>query len=122
MWELLPPQVRPRGAPRADERTARQLHEDYERFRGGLPRPLEPYVLATYGINLASAYGGLRAKNPFGKASGQLSLAAHQVEKDAEAGLGFVVLKTDIAQDQQGEPSLPEWAIPQTRMLVKPIR
>ena len=56
MWEFLPPQVRLRGAPRADERTARQLREDYERFRDGLPRPLEPYVLATYAINLASAY------------------------------------------------------------------
>src|SRR2546426_12242932 len=85
MWEFLPPQLRLRGAPRADERTARQLREDYERFRDGLPRPLEPYVLATYGINLASAYGGLRVKNPFGKASGQLSLARHQVEKDARS-------------------------------------
>ena len=122
MWEFLPPQVRLRGAPRADERTARQLREDYERFRDGLPRPLEPYVLATYAINLASAYGGLRVKNPFGKASGQLSLAAHQVEKDAEAGLGFVVLKTVIAQDQQGEQSMREWAIPETRMLVERIR
>src|SRR5438093_11759769 len=122
MWEFLPPQVRLRGAPRADERTARQLREDYERFRDGLPRPLEPYVLATYAINLASAYAGLRVKNPFGKASGQLSLATHQIERDAAAGLGFVILKTVIAQDSSGEQSMREWAIHETRMLVEPIR
>jgi hypothetical protein len=61
-------------------------------------------------------------KNPFGKASGQLSLARHQVEKDAEAGLGFVVLKTVIAQDAKGEQTMRAWAIPETRMLVERIR
>ncbi|MGH6629876.1 MAG: hypothetical protein ACREB3_09115, partial [Burkholderiales bacterium] len=67
-------------------------------------------------------YGGLKLKNPFGKASGQLSLARHQVVKDAEAGLGFVVLKTLIAQDRAGEQTMREWAIPETRMLVERIR
>jgi hypothetical protein len=122
MWEFLPPRVRLRGNPRLREKDGRQLRQDFERFRAGLPRPLEPYILSTYGIDLTSEYGGLRLKNPFGKASGQLSLARHQVAKDAEAGLGFVVLKTVIAQDRAGEQTMREWAIPETRMLVERIR
>ncbi len=122
MWEYLPPRVRLRGTPRPDEPSARQLGEDFERFCDALPRPLESYVLATYGLDLTSTYGGLRVKNPFGKASGQLSLAPHQVEKDAEGGLGFVVLKTVIAQNPAGQQSMYEWAIPETRMLVERIR
>ena len=122
MWEYLPPKVRLRGTPCPGEADARRLAEDFESYRAGLPRPLEPYVLETYGIDLGSVYGGLKIKNPFGKASGQLSLAPHQVEKDAEAGLGFVVLKTVIAQDRAGEQTMREWAIPETRMLVERIR
>ena len=122
MWELLPPRVRLVGAPCLSESMARQIADDYQRFCNALPRPLEAYVLARYGIDLASEYAGLRVKNPVGKASGQLSLAAHQVERDAEAGLGFVVLKTVIAQDSSGDQSMRDWAIPETRMLVEPIR
>jgi len=122
MWEFLPAQIRLRGSPRPADRYARQLRADFEAFRAGLPRPLEAYILSTYGIDLTSSYGGLKVKNPFGKASGQLSLMRHQVEKDAEAGLGFVVLKTVIAQDAAGEQSMHEWAIPETRMLVERIQ
>lgn len=122
MWEFLPPKFRLRGNPRLREQDSLQLRKDNERFRAGLPRPLEPYILSAYGIDLTSDYGGLNSKNPFGKASGQLSLARHQVVKDAEAGLGFVVLKTLIAQDRLGEQTMREWAIPETRMLVERIR
>lgn len=122
MWEFLPPRVRLRGAPRPGEHITRRLTEDYERFREGLPRPLEAYVREAYGIDLTSDYGGRRIKNPFGKASGQLSLARHQVEKNTEAGLGFVVLKTVIAQNRAGEQTMSAWAIPETRMLVERIR
>jgi len=97
--------------------------KDFENFgANGLPRPLEPYVLSAYGVDLASTYAGLPVKNPFGKASGQLSLALHQVSKDATAGLGFVILKTVIAQDKRGEQSMWEWAIPETHMLVERTR
>ena len=122
MWEFLPPRVRLRGVPHPGERMASRLAEDYERFREGLPRPLEPYIQESYGIDLTSDYGGRQVKNPFGKASGQLSLARHQVEKDAEAGLGFVILKTVIAQNQAGEQTMSAWAIPETRMQVERIR
>jgi hypothetical protein len=122
MWELLPPRVRLVGPPCLSERSARQVAHDFEQFRDGLPRLLESYVLATYGIDLTSEYAGLRIKNPLGKASGQLSLAPHQVERDAAAGLGFVILKTVIAQDSNGSQSMREWAIPETRMQTEPIR
>ncbi len=122
MWEFLPPRVRLRDAPDPGAPQAQRLAADYERFRDGLPRPLETYLLSAYDLDATSAYGGWRVKNPFGKASGQLSLARHQVEKDAEAGLGFVVLKTVIAQDRSGAQTMREWAIPETRMLVERVR
>jgi len=122
MWELGPPRVRLTGTPRLSSADARRLSEDFERFREGLPRPLEDYIRSAYGLDLESEYGGLKIKNPFGKASGQLSLARHQVEKDAQGGLGFVVLKTVIAQNRAGEQAMRDWAIPETRMLVEPIR
>ncbi|MCZ6515541.1 MAG: hypothetical protein O6850_06725 [Acidobacteria bacterium] len=122
MWELFPPKIRLTGRPQPGAEAAANLAKDFERFRDGLPSGLESYILETYGINLAGVYGGHAIKNPFGKASGQLSLVRHQVEKDAEAGLGFVILKTLIAQDSTGEQSMHEWAIPETRMLVEKVR
>lgn len=97
------------------------LARDYERFSAGLPHPLEDYVREHYEIDLSSEYGGLPVKNPFGKASGQLSLNISQVRRDAEDGLGFVVLKTIIAEDASGAQSMSEWAIHETRMIVEPI-
>src|SRR5438045_2129974 len=93
-----------------------RIKSDHERFASGLPRPLEAYVLETYGISLASTYAGLPVRNPFGKASGQLSLNVNQVSRDAEAGLGFVVLKTVIAQDASGAQSMKAWTIHATKI------
>jgi dihydroorotate dehydrogenase len=101
---------------------ASKLAEDYERLSRGLPPRLEEYVLERYRLDLASEYGRLRVKNPFGKGSGQLSLNLKQVRADADAGLGFVVLKTIIAEDERGNQSMSEWAIPETRMKVEPVR
>ena len=98
-----------------------RIVEDYARFASGLPNPLEAYVLDTYGISLASEYAGLPVRNPFGKASGQLSLNISQVARDVESGLGFVVLKTLIAQDVSGAQSMKAWAIPATKMTVEEI-
>lgn len=120
MFELLPPKVRLQGPPKLHTKDAARLQSDFERLR--LPRPLEPYVLETFGIDLSTFYGGVRIKNPFGKASGQLSMTCPQVGKDAQAGLGFVVLKTVIAQDDSGAQSMREWAIPETRMHLERIR
>ncbi len=100
---------------------ATRVSEDYERFKEQWPGQLETYIRETYGIDLASEYAGIEIKNPFGKASGQLSLAVYQIEKDAEAGLGFVVLKTVIAQNEAGLQSMQDWAIKETHMTVERI-
>jgi dihydroorotate dehydrogenase len=108
--------------PDLEPQTRVALAEDYDSFARGLPRPLEDFLRERYDVDLSSEYGGLPIKNPFGKASGQLSLNLSQVRRDAEAGLGFAVLKTLIAQDAGGGQSMRAWAIPVTRMLVEPIR
>jgi len=105
-----------------DSSSRSALAGDYERFASGLPHPLEEYVRDRYEINLSSEYGGLPIKNPFGKGSGQLSLNVSQVRRDAEDGLGFVVLKTIIAEDEHGAQSMSEWAIHETRMIVERIK
>lgn len=104
-----------------DSSLASSLAADYERFSDALPRPLEEYVRERYRLDLSSEYGGLPIKNPFGKASGQLSLNTQQIARDADAGLGFVVLKTIIAEDESGAQSMSEWAIHETRMVVERI-
>jgi hypothetical protein len=105
----------------AEER--RKLLDDYERLAvSGLPPDWDRYVEDCYGVRLSSRYGPHRIRNCFGKASGQLSLAAHQVKRDADAGLGFVVLKTVIAEDSGGQRSMGEWASRETRMTLERIR
>jgi hypothetical protein len=105
-----------------DSSSRSALAGDYERFANALPQPLEEYVRDRYEINLSSEYGGLPIKNPFGKGSGQLSLNVSQVRRDAEDGLGFVVLKTIIAEDELGAQSMSDWAIHETRMIVERIK
>lgn len=104
-----------------DSALSTALAADYEGFANGLPKPLEDYIRERYALDVSSEYGGLPIKNPFGKGSGQLSLNLSQVRRDAEEGLGFVVLKTIIAQDVDGNQSMSEWAIPETRMVVERI-
>ena len=62
------------GHPEIESRERAALARDYERFRAGLPDDLEAHVREQYQIDLTSEYGGHVIKNPFGKASGQLSL------------------------------------------------
>lgn len=72
-------------------------------------------------MDISGEYAGERIRNPFGKASGQLSLNIRQVRRDVEAGLGFVVLKTVIAQNERGEQRMAEWAIRETHMRVERV-
>src|SRR5215212_6829058 len=110
-----------KGKPEIDAASTVTLRRDYERFRAGLPDSLETYVQEVYKIDLSSEYGDHFIKNPFGKASGQLSLNISQVRRDCEEGLGFVVLKSIIAEDASGAQSMSEWAIEETRMVVERI-
>lgn len=107
--------------PEIDSAQRSALVGDYELFVNGLPPSLEDYVRERYRIDLSSEYGGLPIKNPFGKASGQLSLNVSQVRRDIQDGLGFVVLKTIIAQDAGGAQSMSEWAVEETRMIAERI-
>src|SRR5919206_4120568 len=109
------------GQPNIEPRDHAALVRDYERFRAGLPERLENYVRQQYQIDLSSEYGEHPIKNPFGKASGQLSLNLSQVRRDCEEQLGFIVLKSIIAEDAAGAQSMSEWAIEETRMVVERI-
>jgi hypothetical protein len=109
------------GHPEIDPRQRAALVRDYERFRTGLPDNLEDYIREEYQIDLSSEYGERSIKNPFGKASGQLSLNLSQVRRDCEEQLGFVVLKSIIAEDASGAQSMSEWAIEETKMVVERI-
>ena len=99
----------------------RRLEGDYDRFREGLPPDLRGHCLESFGIDIAGQYAGEPTANPFGKASGQLSLNVRQVQRDADAGLGFSVLKTVIAENEQGAQRMAEWAIHETHMRVERI-
>jgi hypothetical protein len=108
--------------PVIDAATRKRLIADDERFRGApLTADIGAYVRERYGVELASRYGCLPVRNAFGKASGQLSLQTSQVETDAAAGLGFVVLKTLIAVDARGNQTMKAWAIPETKMVPERI-
>ncbi|MCC2671698.1 MAG: hypothetical protein K0Q72_4169 [Armatimonadetes bacterium] len=104
------------GTPDFPDALRQRLAADYDRFRETLPSDLRAHCLDAYGVDIQGEYAGAPIANPFGKASGQLSLNVRQVRRDAEAGLGFVVLKTVIAQDEQGASTMSEWAIQETRM------
>jgi hypothetical protein len=109
------------GPLQIDSQDRAALVRDYERFGRGLPGDLENHVRQQYQIDLSSEYGDHTIKNPFGKASGQLSLNLSQVRRDCEDQLGFVVLKSIIAEDASGAQSMSEWAIEETRMVVERI-
>jgi hypothetical protein len=100
----------------------RKVGEDHDRFaRDGLPADLDRYLLEAYRLDMTASYAGIPLRNPWGKASGQLSLNLAQLEDAAAAGLGFVVLKTVIAQDAAGRRAMGAWAIKEARMLAEPI-
>ncbi len=99
-----------------------RVEADYHGFaEHGLPDNLEDYLLSEYEIDVGSTYAGRPIKNPWGKASGQLSMMAHQVADDVAAGLGFIILKTVIAQDESGTQTMKAWAIPEAKMVVEKI-
>jgi hypothetical protein len=96
-----------------------QLERDFERFKRELPRDFATHVRDAYRIDLSARYLGHTLPHPIGKGSGQLSLSQEQLETDRAAGLAFVVLKTVIAEDAQGDRAMAAWAIHETRMKVE---
>ena len=108
--------------PAVSEEFQKRVAGFYDQFAmDGLPENLEDYLLHEFQLDVSTEYAGLPIRNPWGKASGQLSMNAGQVREDVDAGLGFVVLKTVIAQDETGEQSMDAWAIREARMQVERI-
>ena len=98
------------------------VREDYDRLaKSDSASRLDDLLTERYHIDLTTHYAGIELTNPWGKASGQLSMTSRQVAEDVEAGLGFIVLKTLIAQDASGVQTMRDWAIKESRMLVEPI-
>ena len=108
--------------PPLSERVRGQIAEEFEtRADNPLTDNLREWALERWGVDITGRYAGRTIRVPFGKASGQLSMTPQQVESDAAAGLGFVVLKTVIAQDNSGERGMAAWAIHETHMHVERI-
>ncbi len=100
-----------------------RIGRDHDRFATqGLPGDLDHYLRQSYGLDMSATYAGIALRNPWGKASGQLSLNRASVEEAADAGLGLVVLKTLIAQDSSGEQAMSAWAIKESQMAVERIQ
>lgn len=117
--------IRPYLLPRTPDVTpdlCSRVRSDYGRFSAqGLPDDLDGYLRESYGLDMTASYAGMTIRNPWGKASGQLSLNRAQIEEAADARLGLVVLKTVIAQDAQGHQSMSAWAIKESQMVAEPI-
>ncbi len=100
----------------------KKIEEDYRKFMKALPDDLPSYILEKYGFDISGSYGRHKIKFFLGKASGQLSINLEQVRRDAEAGLGFVVLKTVIAQDSEGRRAMEAWARTSSKMKAERIK
>ncbi len=96
-----------------------QLARIGELTRRNPPADLAAIIRDELKIDLAASYAGFSIPHPFGKGSGQLSTTLQQVESDVEAGLAFAVLKTVIAEDEQGSQSMSAWTVRETRMKVE---
>lgn len=83
------------------------------------PANLAALIREELKIDLSTTFAGSVVAHPFGKASGQLSCTVPQVEADISGGIGFIVLKTVIAEDERGGRSMAAWAHPETRMRVE---
>ncbi len=97
-----------------------QIISDYEEIKYENVG-LESYILEKYNLDVSGKYGSLIIKNPFGKASGQLSSNISQIRTDAFDGLGFVVIKTVISQDEKAESSMEDWKVKAPKMVVEEI-
>ena len=115
-YEILPESLKYDSARKA------QIERDYLRFcNDGLPKEIEGYIEQQYGVDVSSRYGGLPIKIPFGLASGQLSTGFAQVKNAIQSGIGFVVMKTVLSQDQFGNSTMQAWKVDAPHMKVEKI-
>lgn len=106
--------------PKVELKTKEKIISDYEKIQYE-DMGLESYILEKYNLDVSGKYGGLTIKNPFGKASGQLSSNISQIKTDAIDGLGFVVIKTVISQDENAGSSMEAWKVNAPKMIVEEI-
>ena len=78
------------AAPRYSPARRALLESIIERTRGEPPPDVADIVRDELRIDLTTHYAGIPIRHPFGKASGQLSCTASQVEEDMRAGLAFI--------------------------------
>lgn len=99
-----------------------RLAEDFDRYAAEpLGEAVAEWARDRWKLALEGRYAGRPTRTPIGKASGQLSMTPGQVEADARAGLGFVVLKTVIAEDSAGARAMEAWAVHESHMRVEPV-
>ncbi|WP_166826206.1 beta/alpha barrel domain-containing protein [Thalassoroseus pseudoceratinae] len=111
-----------RGEPSIPPGFANRVRDDYRAFaERGLPDDWSEYVRHHYEMDLSSTYADMPIRNPFGKASGQLSMTLGQVKDDIDSELGFIVLKTVIAEDESGVQTMSPWSVREAKMTVEPI-
>ena len=119
----MPIQSRLSGPPDIDSGLLNLIEQDLIKcLKGWWPDNLNHYLITKYQVDITARYAGQPIANPFGKASGQLTMNIGQIRESAAAGLGFVVLKTLIAQNAEGHQSMSEWSIPESKMQVEPIK
>ena len=119
----MPIQSRLSGPPDIDSGLLNLIEQDWIKcLKGWWPDNLNHYLITKYQVDISARYAGQPISNPFGKASGQLTMNIGQIRESAAAGLGFVVLKTLIAQNAEGHQSMSEWSIPESKMQVEPIK
>lgn len=100
---------------------AQSLLADWQRGATLAELDLPAYLRSCYRLDITGKIAGRLTQSPIGKASGQLALNLRQIQSDAKANLGFVVLKTVIGQDEVGQQAMAAWTVPETRMNVEPI-
>ena len=119
----MPSQSRLSGSPGIDSVLLNLIEQDWIKcLKGWWPDNLNHYLITKYQVDINARYAGQPIANPFGKASGQLTMNIGQIRESAEAGLGFVVLKTLIAQNAEGHQSMSAWSILESKMQVEPIQ
>ncbi len=105
--------------PAYSRRRRQKLEKLLVQTRENPPREIAATIRDTLGVELGTRYAGVPIAHPFGKASGQLSFRPAQVESDIAAGIGFIVLKTVIGEKKDGERSMAEWAVEESKMNVE---
>ena len=107
------------GRPKVSSQWLARLEKVVEQTSADPPADLAAVIREELKVDLTARYAGIEIPHPIGKASGQLSFTRQQIATSLDAGIGFVVLKTVIAEDSDGSRSMEEWSTGETHMSVE---